>query len=161
MPDTADARNDTLALDAWMERQAKVSAESMARAISATSLVLDRRSFGQKIRPAKGSILASPEIGFGEAGPDYFFHWIRDAAVVMDAMLVLMERGPANAWIERFEDCVRFSLRLGRINGPKFLHGNDFRDGVGPKFLQFVRPDAEIAAIEDDRALDDVRYNAD
>jgi len=156
LPDAA------LPLDAWIERQARISAAKLAGAVSATSLVHRRRHFGQTLRPAKGSVLASPETEMGDAGPDYFFHWLRDAAVVMDAALVLIGEEGASAWIERFEDYVRFSLSVGRISGPRLLaSGDDFRAGVAKDFLQFVRPNAEIAAVEGDRALDDVRCNAD
>ena len=48
----------TLLLD-WMARQNAVSAASMLSAISATHLVKQRPGFGQTIRPARGSILAS------------------------------------------------------------------------------------------------------
>jgi len=150
----------TLPLEAWIERQAEISAAAMARAISATGLVFSRPGFGQTVRPAVGSILASPETELG-GGPDYFFHWIRDAAAVMEAMRILAGGRDGAAWIARFEDCVRFSLALGRICGEGFLRNGDFRARVAPGFLKFVRPDAEIAALGGERVLGDVRFGAD
>jgi glucoamylase len=149
-----------LPLEAWIERQAEISAAAMARAISATHLVFARPGFGQTVRPAVGSILASPETELG-GGPDYFFHWIRDGAAVMEAMRILAGGREGAAWIARFEDCVRFSLALGRICGEGFLRDGDFRARVAPEFLKFVRPDAEIAALGGERVLGDVRYGAD
>jgi glucoamylase len=150
----------TLPLADWIERQAEISAAKMARAISATDLVFQRPGFGQTVRPAPGSILASPETELG-GGPDYFFHWIRDGAAVMEAMRLLAGGRDGSAWIARFEDCVRFSLALGRICGEGFLRNGDFRARVAPDFLKFVRPDAEIAALSGERVLGDVRYGAD
>lgn len=147
-------------LAAWIGRQAAVSAERMARAISATDLVFRRPGFGQSVCPAAGSILASPETEL-EGGPDYFFHWLRDAAAVMEAMRILASGSGGAAWIARFEECVRFSLALGRLSGGDLLARGDIRAPVQPDFLKFVRPDAEIAALEGERVLGDVRYGAD
>jgi glucoamylase len=147
-------------LEAWIERQAAISAAKMARAISATDLVFHRPGFGQIVRPATGSILASPETEL-DGGPDYFFHWLRDAAAVMEAMRLLAGGEDGGAWIARFEACVRFSLALGRLSGRALLEGTDIRARVMPDFLKFVRPDAEIAALEGERVLGDVRFGAD
>ena len=152
---------DALPLAAWIERHARLSAAGLASGISATGLVYQRSAFGQRIRPAKGSVLASPTTDPTDAGPDYFFHWLRDGAAVMDAALALMKGPDAAAWIERFEDWVRFTLDLGRISGRAFLSGGDFRRGALPGFARYIRADDELAAIEGDRALDEARYNAD
>lgn len=151
----------TLPLQDWMEREAAISAEKIAGAISATGLTFQRPGFEQSVRPAKGSILASPEIAGGDA-PDYFFHWLRDAAAVLEAMRILAQRAPdADAWIERFEDCVRFSLDLGRLCGEGFLRNGDFRAKIQPDYLKYVRADSDIAAVTGDRVLDETRFNAD
>lgn len=144
----------------WIARQAAISAERMARAISATGLVFHRPGFGQSVRPARGSILASPETELDD-GPDYFFHWLRDAAAVMEAMRLLAAGADGAAWTARFEDCVGFSLALGRLRGADRLAAGDIRARVQPDFLKFVRRDAEIASIEGERVLGDVRYGAD
>jgi glucoamylase len=147
-------------LEAWIGRQAAISADRMARAISATGLVFHRPGFGQSVRPAPGSILASPETDLA-GGPDYFFHWLRDAAAVMEAMRLLAGGPGGAAWVARFEECVRFSLALGRLDGRALLAGGDFRARVMPDYLTFVRPDEEIAALHGERVLGDVRYGAD
>jgi glucoamylase len=143
----------------WAEKEFRHCAAKLAESISATSLVKERPGFGTTVRPIKGSVLASPSSG----DPDYFFHWLRDSAAIMDAVRILIRRGEnAEAWIQRFNDFVRFSLGLREINGPEFLNSNAcFRDKVIPSFLQYVRPDEEIAAIKGDRVLGEPRVNAD
>ncbi len=150
----------TLSLDRWIERQAEISAAKMARAISACDLVFHRAGFGQVVRPAAGSVLASPVTEL-DGGPDYFFHWIRDAAAVMVAMRALAAGPGGAAWVARFEECVRFSLALTNLSGKELLARGDIRARVKPDFLKFVRPDAEIAPLEGERVLGDVRYSAD
>jgi glucoamylase len=147
----------------WLERQGRVSAEKMARAVSAVDLVWRWEGFGQTVRPARGSVLASPETDPRPGGPDYFFHWPRDAATVMDAALVLIRRGvDRDAWVERFEEYVRFSLVLGLNDGARFLaRAGDFRANVAPDLLKYVRSNEEIAAVSGDRALAEARYRAD
>jgi glucoamylase len=151
----------TIDLAGWIEAQAHHSAERMSLVVSATSLVKNRAGFAQTIRPAKGSVLAAPSIA--DTPPDYFFHWLRDSAVVMDAALALIRNGiNADTWQQHFEDFVAFSLSLRDISGPRFLaEAGDFRKKMKPDFLQFVRPDEEITAINDDRVHGDVRYSAD
>ena len=73
------------ALEQWIERQYRHSAEAMLRSVSAVQLVKERPGFGQSIRARKGSVIASPVLGSYDPDPDYFFHWFRDSAVVIDA----------------------------------------------------------------------------
>lgn len=61
---------DTL-LD-WMTRQCQFSAATMLPAISATELVKQPPDLGQTIRPAPGSILASPEIASYDSNQTIF-----------------------------------------------------------------------------------------
>jgi glucoamylase len=152
-----------LSLDEWGEAQMRVSAIRMAECVSATGLVKRRPAFGQTVRPAKGSIVAA----IGGAGPDdepdYFFHWLRDSAVVMRAGLVLIQNGiDADGWRRRFADYVRFSLDLCRIEGARFLAETpDLRERTAPEARQYLRGDKEIAAVKGDVALGETRYNAD
>ena len=149
-----------LSLDEWAEAQLHISAAKMAESVSATSLVKHRPGFGQTVRPARGSVLAAP--GVGESEPDYFFHWLRDSAAIMDAALVLIRNGiDAEGWKQRFADFVRFSLDLSRISGRRFLAETDMRSRTAPDMQQFLRPDEEIAAVDGENVLGEVRYNAD
>ena len=146
-------------LEVWAEKQVRHGAAKLAQCISATALLKERPRFDTRVRPAKGSVLASPS----SADPDYFFHWLRDSAAVMDAVRILIHRGDdVEAWTRRFNEFVTFSLGLRKIGGALFLKDHaGFRDKMGPWFLQFVRPDAEIAAVEGERVLGEARFNAD
>jgi glucoamylase len=146
-------------LEVWAENLVRHGAAKLAKSISATELIKERPGFATRVRPAKGSVLASPS----SADPDYFFHWLRDSAAVMDAVRIIIRRGDdAEGWIRRFNEFVTFSLALRNISGPSFLKDHaGFRDKMDPWFLQFVRPDAEIAAVEGKRVLGEARYNAD
>ncbi len=146
-------------LEEWANKLWRHSAAKLAQGISATTLVKERPGFGTSVRPAKGSVLASPSAH----DPDYFFHWLRDSAAVMDAVRILIRHGEdAKDWTARFADFVDFSLGLCAISGPDFLAREaGFRDKVVPGFLQFVRPDEEIAAVQGDRVLGEPRFNAD
>ena len=99
------------------------------------------------VRPAKGSILASPVLAAYDPDPDYFFHWLRDSAVVIDALRRLVESGGVDAQegIAIFRDFLAFSLTLSSLDGRAFLEkAGDYRAKVEPHFLQFLRPEAEI-----------------
>jgi len=71
------------ALDGWIENEARFAAHAMLRAVSATGLVKERPGFRQRVVPRPGSVLASPVLAAYDPDPDYFFHWLRDAAMVI------------------------------------------------------------------------------
>ena len=156
---------EPLALDAWIARQAQRSAVAMGQAISATHLVRRREAVGQSVVPAKGSVLASPAIADWNPEPDYFFHWLRDSALVMRAVAALMQDAasePERArWRTHFEDFVNFSLTLSNINGAEFLAHNSGRQTTRRGFRRYLRPDAEIRALAGDRLLGEPRFNPD
>ncbi|MGH6839403.1 MAG: glycoside hydrolase family 15 protein [Methylocella sp.] len=152
----------SLLLD-WMARQNDVSAASMLSAISATHLVKKRPGFGQTIRPSRGSILASTAIGSWDPDPDYFFHWLRDSARVVDALRhVIAEGALAGEGLSRCKEFVAFSLSLNRLDGAAFLRlAGDFRKNIEPFFLQFARDDSDLRKITGDRVLGEPRFNPD
>src|ERR1700721_975592 len=107
---------ETLVL--WIERQYRHSAAAMMRSISPVGIVKHRPGFAQTVRPRKGSIVASPVLGAYDPEPDYFFHWYRDSAVVVDALRLLFE--DPNIDCRALEDVgafVRFSLSLQELDG--------------------------------------------
>jgi glucoamylase len=161
---TGDVRGDekALLLD-WMARQNDVSAALMLRAISAAHLVKERPGFGQTIRPAPGSVLASSALGSWDPDPDYFFHWLRDSALVIDALRhVIAEGAFAGEGLSRFKEFVAFSLSLNRLDGESFLRlAGDFRKNIDPFFLQYVRDDGDLRKIAGDRVLGEPRFNPD
>ncbi len=149
-------------LEVWIDEEARFSAQEIMRAISATGIVKERPGFGQRVVPRPGSVLASPVPAAYDPDPDYFFHWFRDAAIVIDALRVAFVEGwLGTEAVERFREFVRFSQSVSRLDGRMFLAQGDFRARVQPSFLQYLRSDAEIAAVRDDAVLADVRVNPD
>lgn len=149
-------------LDIWIERECRFGAAAMLRLVSATDLACDRRAFGQHIVPTKGSVLAAPP-AVQEGDPDYTFHWLRDSALIMDAVRVLVENGRlGDEAISRFGDFVAFSVATSRLSGPAFLAAvGDIRRRTDPAFQQYVRPDDEVARLIGDRLRGEVRFNPD
>ncbi|TLG73690.1 glycoside hydrolase family 15 protein [Methylocystis sp. B8] len=146
----------------WTRKQHRFCAKAMLRAISATSLVKRRLALGQTIHPARGSILASPEMAAYDPNPDYFFHWLRDSAIAADALREAIEGKTLDpSEVQHLVDFVAFSLKLCQLDGPSFLQRGGYPETVEPSFLQHLRARAEIAAIAGDRALGEARYNAD
>ena len=153
-----------LSLTDWANVQAQISAVKMAEGVSATTLIKYRAGFGQSIRPRAGSVIAAIGSANDENEPDYFFHWLRDSAAIMDAGLVLIgEDIAAEAWRQHFADFVQFSLDLNKIDGKAFVAANPDREShTLEKLRQFLRPDDELAAVVGiDKVLGEVRYNAD
>src|ERR1700689_5539951 len=130
------------ALEQWIDRQYRHSAEAMLRSVSAVHLVKERPGFGHRIRAKKGSIIASPVLGAYDPDPDYFFHWFRDSAVAIDGLrlrygdLNIDERAPTH-----FADFVQFSLQLQQLNGGDLVSANAARQRVQPDFEKFIRPE--------------------
>ena len=148
-----------MSLDAWLEAQEKASAAHIAAAVSATGLRHHRPVFDITITPAPGSVLASPEPSLWDPEPDYFYHWARDAGVVMLVAPVLRERDAAAGWERRFAEYVRFSHLIATRAGPA---KNPLRATTPPEHQRFLRPDDELAALTgDDALLNEPRANAD
>ncbi len=146
----------------WMERQYRFSAAAMLRAISATDLIKERPSLGQTIRPARGSVLASPEIASYDPNPDYFFHWLRDSAIVIDALrLLIADQTLGEEALADAADFTRFSLSLCRLDGRAALGRSDLPPTIDPAFLAYVRSESELNQIVGDHVLGEARYNPD
>lgn len=147
----------------WLARQYSLSAKALCRCISATHLVKKRPGFGQTIRAAKGSVIASPVLASYDPDPDYFFHWARDSALVVDALRTLIVADAIGAeGLGHFEDFLAFSAKLGDLDGEAFLRdAGDFRQKVEPFFLQYVRSDEDLAEITGERVLGEPRFNPD
>lgn len=155
------SNSEDMPLDVWMDGQARSSAAKLALAVSATSLVKAWPGLLQTIHPAKGSVVAAPQTLRSESEPDYFFHWLRDSALIMQAGLTLIRRGiDAALWRQCFDDFVAFSLGLTRIDGRSFVLG-ERRALVAPGLRQYLRSDEEIAAVQGDLVASEARYNAD
>ncbi len=134
----------------------------MLRAISATQLTMERPGFGQRIIPRAGSVLASPVCAHYDPDPDYFFHWFRDSAIVVDALRMALAAGfTETSAIARLREFVQFSLALRALDGRAFLRAVHPGARVQPDFRKYLRPEEEIAALYGDAVLADVRVNAD
>ncbi|SFK12159.1 glycoside hydrolase family 15 protein [Methylocapsa palsarum] len=159
----APATKPNETLGEWIERQTVLSAAAMLRCISATDIIKDRRGFGQVIKPTKGSVLACPIPASYDPDPDYFFHWLRDSAVIIDALRCLLEAGKINDMGRlHFKDFLSFSLALCDLDGRAFLDGaGDFRRNIEPYFQQFVRPDDDIESVRGERVFGEPRFNPD
>jgi glucoamylase len=149
-------------LDDWVEKEARLAADAMLRAISATQIIKERPGFGQRVVPRSGSVVASPVLAAYDPDPDYFFHWFRDSAIIIDALRVALADGFVGATsVERLHEFVGFNRALRKLDGRQFLRQEHFREKVQPSFLQYVRPDEEIAAIFGDAVLAEARVNPD
>lgn len=151
-----------MSLERWLEREYRYAARAMLASVSPVGSVKTRPGFGQTIRAAKGAIVASPVLADWNPEPDYFFHWYRDSAVVVDALRLLHEDGTLGAEaLAHLADFVGFSLALKDLDGRRLLADPFWRDGVAPDFVQYLRDDAELAPLHGDAVAADARVNPD
>ena len=151
------------ALEAWIERQRTFAVSGVLASISRTDLVKTRAGFGQTIRAARGSVLASPILADYDPDPDYFYHWFRDSAIVIDSLRKLRcvdadLTGPA---LEAFSDYVDFSLRLASLDGAALTQDESWRRRIQSDYAQFARPTAELTAVRGDSVIQEARVNPD
>lgn len=128
-------------LERWIAREWDHAAAMMLKSISPVDIIKTRPHFDQVIRPRPGSVVASPVLAAYDPDPDYFFHWYRDAAVVMDA-LRLLRRELLQAE-SLFQDYVRFSLDLAGLDGRDLTPG--WEDRALPDFRRFLRKNIAAA----------------
>jgi len=146
----------------WLDRQQQCAVERLFGAVSATHLIKQRPGFGQVITPAPGSVLASPADANWDPEPDYFFHWLRDGALAMEAVRLLRaspQFGQLAEW--ELEQYVNFSLRLAELDGAARLAETPLWHGVATAFLQYVRDPDEVLGLRGDVVRGDVRFNPD
>jgi glucoamylase len=144
----------------WLEREYRYAAGAMLASVSAVSIVKIRPGFGQEIRPVPGAIVASPVLASWDPEPDYFFHWYRDSAVVIDALRLLFEAGAIGTEaLTHVADFVRFSLSLRELNGNALVTAHEWRKKVSPDFEKYVREDTDLASIHGAAVAADTRVN--
>ncbi len=148
-------------LESWVERQYRHAAAAMLRSVSPLGLTHSRPGFGQTVAAKRGAIVASPILGAYDPEPDYFFHWYRDSAIVIDALRRLLEEGLEPRAPEHFADFVRFSLTLRHLDGRTLAASPEWRSRVREDFRKFLRPDAELAAVHGDAVAGEARVNPD
>ena len=146
--------------DRWLEREYRYAATAMLRSVSRVDLVRTRPGFGQTVRPVAGAIVASPVPGAYDPDPDYFFHWYRDSAVVIDALRLLYANGDVGAEaLAHVADFVRFSASLRTLDGRALVAQPSWRRKVSEDHLRFLRDDADLAAAHGDAVAAEARVN--
>ena len=151
----------TETLEQWLGREYRHAATAMLTSVSACDIVKERPGFGQTVRPVAGSIVASPVPAAYDPDPDYFFHWFRDSAIVIDAVRLLYEAGHLGAEaLTHFADFVRFSLSLKELDGRALVALPHWRQKVAPDFVQYLRGD-DLLIVSGDAVYADTRVNPD
>jgi len=150
-------------LSGWIDRQQAHAARQMLRSISPLGVVKTRPGFDQIIRPLPGAVVASPVPASYDPDPDYFFHWYRDSAIVIDALRLLHAAEPSGDQARRlFGEFVRFSAALAQLDGRQLAAASGrWRPRVAADFVQFLRPDAELERIHGDAVAAETRVNPD
>jgi glucoamylase len=149
-------------LERWIDRQYRYATTAMLASISPTGIVKRRPAFAQLIRARRGAIVASVQLAAYDPDPDYFFHWFRDSAVIIDALRLLYEdRTVGEEALGHLHDFVRFSLSLQQLDGRELVATPGWRERVAPEFRRFLREDGDLAATHGEAVAADVRVNAD
>lgn len=152
--------DQTARLERWIEAERAVALPALLACVSAADATKARPEFGQAITPAPGSVVAARTIE-ADQKPDYFFHWTRDSALVMDALIEAMTLG----WIDedpaRWRDFVAFSLRLTRLDGRALVASGGIGRTNVADLQRFLRTAIELETIHDDRVLAEARFNPD
>lgn len=142
------------ALEEWIAAQRRHAIAGLLRCISSPQ-TKSRPGFGQVIVPRRGSVVASPVLADWNPEPDYFFHWYRDSALIMDALRLACTEVADVPGL--FADFIRFSLDLESLDGRAMAP--DWQEGIAPDFRRFLRMD--IASAHGDAIPADTRVNPD
>src|SRR5882672_149272 len=146
----------------WLDREYRYAAGAMLKSVSRTDLVKTRPGFGQTVRPLAGAIVASPILAAYDPDPDYFFHWYRDSAVVIDALRLLFEdRSIGPEARTHFTDFVRFNSALQKLDGRALAASPSWRANVAGDFIKYLRDDADLAQVQGDAVAAETRVNPD
>jgi len=150
------------ALDAWIQGQQVRAVAGLLMSISPTHIVKTRPGFGQTVRPRRGAIVASPVLAAYDPDPDYFFHWYRDSAVVIDCLRQLHASGQVDdAAVGHLADFVDFSRSLQDLDGRALVAAPQWRSRVRADFTQYLRSDADLAAAQGAAVAAETRVNPD
>ena len=142
-------------LESWIQTQYLQAAQGLLKSISPIGLTKIRPHFHQTVTPKKGAVVASPVLAAYDPDPDYFFHWYRDSAVVMDALRLLYLDGTiGNEAVDHVSDFVTFSLSLNGLDGRLYAPLRAL-----PEFEKFLRKD--LPRIHGDAVAADTRVNPD
>ena len=146
-------------LEAWIAREYKIASHRLLAAVSPVALTYRRAPFDQTMTVREGAVLASTVPGAYDPDPDYFFHWLRDSAIAIDAVRVLAEDAAIANGPGLIDQFVRFSLGLNALDGAGIARWD--RSRVAPTHVQFLRPPEELAALRGDAVPAEARFNPD
>jgi len=141
-------------LEAWIARQRGHAIAGLLRCVSPRQ-VKQRPGFRQVIVPKRGAVVASAVLADWDPAPDYYFHWYRDSALIVDALRLV--RGEVPEAPQMFADFVAFSRGLAALDGRDLSPG--WKAHIAPDYVRFLRADA--AQLHGDAVLADTRVNAD
>jgi glucoamylase len=149
-------------LEAWVQRQYRRSLAGLLAGISPVHIIKQRPGFAQSVRPRRGSIVASPVLAAYDPDPDYFFHWYRDSALVIDALRVAFQDGIAGPEVfGHLAAFVDFSRELRQLDGRTLLVAPLWRDSVATDFRQYLRAPEELAGVHGEAVDAETRVNPD
>ena len=148
-------------LERWAGEQYRHAASAMLASISPVAIVKHRPGFGRSFGARRGAIVASPVCADYDPDPDYFYHWYRDSAIVIDALRHVADDGLEPRALEHFADFVRFSLALASLDGRRLVEAPAWRAAVREDFARFLRPDDELAAVHGEAVGAETRVNPD
>jgi len=149
-------------LDAWIAGQQTRAIAGLLMSVSPVEIVKTRPGFGQTVRPLRGAIVASPVLAAYDPDPDYFFHWYRDSAVVIDCLRLLHSTGQIDdTAVAHLADFVEFSLSLAQLDGRALVAAPAWRSRVAPDFIQYLRDDADLATAHGPAVAAETRVNPD
>ena len=146
----------------WLDREYRYAGTAMLKSISPTDIIKTRPGFAQTIRPRPGAIVASPVLAAYDPDPDYFFHWHRDSAVVIDALRLLFEDnsvGPEA--LTHLADFVHFNTSLRNLDGRTLAASPSWRANVAGDFIKYLRDDLELAQVHGEAVVAETRVNPD
>src|ERR1700761_7159998 len=149
------------ALDAWIEARRGDAIAGLLRCISSQQTKI-RTGFGQTIVPRRGSIVASAVIASYDPDPDYFFHWFRDSALIVDALRYLHVKPceDINA-LQALKDFVAFSIAVQSLDGRQLITHASWRDSVQPDFRRYLRDEEDLARVHGQLLEAETRINPD
>lgn len=148
------------ALIDWIEEQSASSVCGLMRSISC-GVTKTRPGFSQRVAASAGSVVASPVLAAYDPDPDYFFHWFRDSAIVIDALRLIADDVEPTQALQSVADFVAFSLSLQDLDGESLTKSRQWRTDVEPAFQQYLRGDDELACVQGPRVGAEARVNPD
>ena len=149
-------------LDAWIAGQQTRAVAGLLMSVSPVDIVKTRPGFGQTVRPLRGAIVASPVLAAYDPDPDYFFHWYRDSAVVIDCLRLLHSTGQVDdTAVTHLADFVDFSLSLAQQDGRALVAAPGWRSRAMADFTQYLRDDADLATAHGAAVAAETRVNPD